>query len=83
MAFSFWLILQCHWVEGGLQDCLIWWGFVLVLVVDRLIDAASKVWAGVKVDFCPEATTGLSLGFQPQVPIKYVARPEGAADSGS
>jgi hypothetical protein len=26
-------------------------------------DVAAKMWTGIKVDFCPEGTTGLSLGF--------------------
>jgi hypothetical protein len=36
---------------------------------------------GIKVDFCPEGTIGFSLGFQPQVSIKWVSRPEGAAEA--
>src|SRR5258707_6049012 len=32
------------------------------------------------VEFCPEGTIGLSLGFQPQVPINKTPRPEGAVE---
>jgi hypothetical protein len=31
--------------------------------------------------FCPEGATGLSLGFQPQEPIKENPRPKGAVEA--
>jgi hypothetical protein len=42
--------------------------FVLVLVVVLVLDSVwaewggIEIWTGIKVDFCPEGTTGLSLG---------------------
>jgi hypothetical protein len=32
------------------------------------------------IGLCPEGTTGLSLGFQPQVPVNKTPRPEGAVE---
>jgi hypothetical protein len=43
--------------------------------------AVSILWTGIKADFCPERTIGLSLGCQPQVSIKYVSRPERATEA--
>src|SRR5580704_5848623 len=37
---------------------------------------ASILRTDIKVDFCPEGTTGLSLGFQPQVPIRKRPAPK-------
>jgi hypothetical protein len=58
-----------------------------------LHEVVSILWTGINEDFCPEGppaslrealragTIGLSLGFQPQVSIKYVPRPERAAEA--
>jgi hypothetical protein len=53
----------------------------IVLVLENLVRAgvALILRTSAKVDFCPEGTIGVSLGFQPQVSIKYVSRPGRAA----
>jgi hypothetical protein len=69
-----------------------WLPILRLLPMTRLTSSVVQR-TGIKVDFCPEGppaslcealragTIGLSLGFQPQVSIKCVSRPERAADA--